>query len=125
MPEVRPHGCGPGNPCRDLDPDPDPDPTSERLWVSCLGRVSGLLISPKKRKKVLIFSFFLFLRSHISKKKLLLCMPKFSVMNFRILWSTKPNSTEIRRNINLYFPVIIELSVKSYGVFKVFLPNLS
>ena len=72
----------------------------EGCRVSCLGQVSGLLISPK-------ICFVFFLSSDISKKRLLLCMPKFSIINFRILWSTKSNSTEIRRNINLYFPVII------------------
>ena len=37
----------------------------------------------------------------------------------------QPNSNEIHRNIYLYFRVLIELSVKSYRVFKVFSPNLS
>ena len=86
---------------------PDPEP--------------GLLIFP-----LFLFYFILFFgRSHRNKKRLFLWTPKFSVMNFRILWSTKPNSTKIHRNIYLYFPVIIELSVESYGLFKVFLPNLS
>ena len=95
-----------------LRPRPRPVPTSNP--VCCFPQF------------IFIFIFInFFWRSHISKKRLLVCTPKFSVMNFRILWSTKPNSTEIHRNIYLYFPVIIELSVKSYGVFKVFLPNLS
>ena len=70
------YGChcvraGVGRPIPAMTPTrPDPKP--------------GLLISP-----LFIFYFFtlFFLRSHRSKKRLFLWTPKFSVMNFRILWS--------------------------------------
>ena len=94
-------------------PDPDPDLSQPRTRFADF---------PFFKK--FFFTFF-FLRSHRSKKRVLLWTPKFSVMNFKILWSTKSNSTQIHRNIYLYFPVIIELSVKSYGLFIVFSPNLS
>ena len=103
-----------GRPLPRSQPQPQPRPVPNPNPVCCFPQF------------IFIFIFInFFWRSHISKKRLLVCTPKFSVMNFRILWSTKPNSTEIHRNIYLYFPMIIELSVKSYGVFKVFLPNLS